>query len=132
MPCNIARGIVRLDVNSRLIVGQEGGFGLTSLLSLLRCPIPTANLVPAGTLIVRSCNTGTPSPAIWFNQSGGLSAVFIAPYGNVQMDQAQNSQGAILAQNIQLDQGTAFGFDASASAVGLQQTIVLAGRPVGS
>jgi len=111
-------GIVQLNVKSQLTVGQGSGFGLKSYLSPLPSPIPTANLVPAGTLIVRSCNTGTPSPAIWFNQSGGLSAVFIAPYGNVQMDQAQNSQGAILAQNIQLDQGTAFGFDASASAVG--------------
>jgi hypothetical protein len=107
-------GIVVLNVKSQLTVGQGSFFGLSYPVSL--SPL---SLVPAGHLIVRSCNTGTPTPAIWFNQSGGLSAVFIAPYGKVQMDQAQNSQGAILAQNVQLDQGTAFGFDASASAVGL-------------
>jgi len=111
-------GIVQLNVNSQLTAGQGSGFGLTSFQSPLPSPIPTSVLVPAGHLIVRSCNTGTPTPAIWFNQSGGLSAVFIAPYGNVKMDQAQNSQGAILAANITLDQGTGFGFDATASAVG--------------
>jgi len=111
-------GIVQLNVNSQLTVGQKSGFGLTSLLSPLPTPIPWADLGPAGHLIVRSCNTGNPSPAIWFNQAGGISAVFIAPYGNVQMDQAQDSEGAILAQNIQLDQGTGFQFDASASAIG--------------
>ncbi len=111
-------GIVQLNVKTQLTVGQGSGFGLTSFQSPLPNPIPTSVLVPAGHLIVRSCNMGTPSPAIWFNQSGGLSAVFIAPYGNVQMDQAQNSHGAILASNVQLDQSTAFGFDASASAVG--------------
>jgi hypothetical protein len=111
-------GIVQLNVNSQLTGGQGSGFGLTSFLSPLPNPIPATNLVPAGHLLVRSCNTGTPSPAIWFNQAGGLSGVFIAPYGYVKMDQAQNSQGAILAQNIQLDQSTAFRFDASASAVG--------------
>jgi len=111
-------GIVQLNVKSQLTVGQLSGFGLNTLLSPLPSPIPTSDLVPAGHLIVRSCNTGTPTPAIWFNQSSGLSAVFIAPYGKVQMDQGQNSQGAVLAANIQMDQGTGFGFDATASAVG--------------
>jgi hypothetical protein len=111
-------GIVQLNVNNQLTVGQGSGFGLASFQSPLPSPIPTSVLVPAGHLIVRSCNTGTPTPAIWFNQSGGLSAVFIAPYGNVKMDQAQNSQGAILAANITLDASTGFGFDPTASAVG--------------
>jgi hypothetical protein len=111
-------GIVQLNIKSQLTAGQQSGFGLNTLLSPLPSPIPTSNLIPAGHLIVRSCNTGAPSPAIWFNQAGGLSAVFIAPYGNVQMDQAQNAQGAVLAANVLMDQGTGFGFDASASAVG--------------
>lgn len=109
-------GIVQLNVKGQLTVGQHSGFGLKTLLSPLPSPIPTSNLVPAGNLIVRSCVTS--GTAIWFDQAGGLSAVFIAPYGNVQMDQAQNAQGAVLAANVQMDQGTGFGFDVSASAVG--------------
>jgi len=101
-------GYVQLNVASQLTVGQGSFFGVDG----------SGNLLPASHLIVRSCNTGTPSPAIWFNQTGKLSAVFIAPFGNVQMDQAQNSQGAVLANNIQLDQATNLAFDASASATG--------------
>jgi hypothetical protein len=110
-------GIVQLNVAGTLTVGQGSGFGLNTLLSPLPNPIPTGDLVPAGHLIVRSCSTA--NPAIWFNQAGGLSAVFITPQGGVKLDQAQNSQGAILAATITLDQSTAFGFDPSASAVGL-------------
>ncbi len=101
-------GYVQLNVASQLTVGQGSYFGVDG----------SGNLLPASHLVVRSCNTGTPSPAIWFNQTGKLSAVIIAPYGNVQMDQAQDSQGAVLANNIQFDQGTNLEFDASASAVG--------------
>ncbi len=101
-------GYVQLNVASQLTVGQGSFFGVDG----------SGNVLPANHLVVRSCNTGTPSPAIWFNQTGKLSAVIIAPYGNVQMDQAQNSQGAVLANNIQFDQGTTLAFDASASAIG--------------
>jgi len=101
-------GYVQLNVASQLTVGQGSFFGVDG----------SGNLLPASRLTVRSCNTGSPSPAIWFNQTGKLSAVFIAPNGNVQMDQAQNSQGAVLANNIQFDQGTNLAFDASASAIG--------------
>jgi hypothetical protein len=101
-------GIVQLIVASQMTVGQGSYFGVD----------PSGNVLPAGRLVVESCNTGTPSPAVWFNQTGKLSAVFIVPYGDVKMDQAQNSQGAILANNVLFDQGTGFGFDTSASAIG--------------
>jgi hypothetical protein len=101
-------GTVILNVQSQLTVGQGSFFGVDS----------SGNVLPADHLIVQSCNTGSPSPAIWFNQSGKLSGVFIVPKGNVQMDQAQLSQGSILANNVLFDQGTGFGFDASATAVG--------------
>lgn len=101
-------GTVILNVQNQLVVGQGSWFGVD----------PLGNAVPAGRLVVQSCNTGSPSPAIWFNQTGKLSAAFIAPKGNVQMDQAQFSQGSILANKIQFDQSTGFGFDASASAIG--------------
>jgi hypothetical protein len=101
-------GTVVLNVQSQLTVGQGSFFGVDNL----------GNVLPADHLVVQSCNTGTPSPAIWFNQVGKLSGVFIVPYGDVKMDQAQLSQGAVLANNVTFDQSTGFGFDASASAVG--------------
>jgi hypothetical protein len=101
-------GTVVLNVQSQMTVGQGSFFGVDS----------GGNVLPADHLIVQSCNTGSPSPAIWFNQVGKLSGVFIVPYGDVKMDQAQLSQGAVLANNITFDQSTGFGFDASASAVG--------------
>ena len=101
-------GTVVLNVQSQMTVGQGSFFGVDSF----------GNVLPADHLIVESCNTGSPSPAIWFNQVGKLSGVFIVPYGDVKMDQAQLSQGAVLANNITFDQSTGFGFDASASAVG--------------
>ncbi len=101
-------GSVVLNVQSQLTVGQGSFFGVDS----------SGNVLPADRLIVQSCNAGAPSPAVWFNQTGKLSGIFIVPKGDVKKDQAQLSDGAVLANNITFDQSTGFGFDASASAVG--------------
>jgi hypothetical protein len=101
-------GSVVLNVQGQLTVAQGSFFGVDG----------SGNVLPADHLIVQSCNTGSPSPAVWFNQTGKLSGVFIVPNGDIKMDQAQLSQGAVLANNITFDQSTGFGFDASASSVG--------------
>lgn len=101
-------GTVILNVQDQLTLDQGSYFGVDSL----------NNLLPASHLIVRSCDTGAASPAVWFDHAGVISAVFIAPYGNVQIDAAQLSQGAVLANRILFDQGTSFRFDGSASTVG--------------
>lgn len=101
-------GSVVLNVQSQLTVGQGSFFGVDG----------SGNVLPADHLIVQSCNTGNPTPAVWFNQTGKLSGVFIVPNGDVKMDQAQLSDGAVLANNITFDQSTGFGFDASATAIG--------------
>jgi hypothetical protein len=101
-------GTVILNVQDQLAVDQGSYFGVDSL----------NNLLPASHLIVQSCNTGTPSPAVWFDRAGVISAVIIAPYGNVQIDAAQLSQGAVLASRVHFDQGTSYRFDGSASTVG--------------
>lgn len=48
------------------------------------------------------------------DQGSQLSAVFIVPNGSVDMNQAQYSNGAILANNMQFDKTTTFSFDNSA------------------
>jgi len=51
---------------------------------------------------------------VLFDQGTQIAAVFIVPNGSVDLNQAQTSNGAILANNVQFDKSTTFGFDNSA------------------
>lgn len=123
-------GRVRLYVNSQMVLNQQARFGLVD--ADQNGSPDDANgdgvldLVPAERLVVHSCNPGRPSPALAFNQTGQLSGLFIVPNGTVQMDQAQLSNGAILAGRVQFDRSTAFTFDATALNVGFGFTRLIA------
>ena len=123
-------GRVRLSVNSQMVLNQQARFGLVDA---DRNGSPddangdgVLDLVQAERLVVHSCNPGSPSPALAFNQTGQLSGLFIVPNGTVQMDQAQLSNGAILAGRVQFDRSTAFTFDATALNVGFGFTRLIA------
>lgn len=49
--------------------------------------------------------------AVDFNQSGLIAGTFIVPNGGFHLDQAQITNGAILARSVDFDQGTVFTWD---------------------
>lgn len=102
-------GKVRLHLAEQLLLAQGNQFGIDA---------STGNPVAADRIVVKSCSDNNPSPAIHFNQTGRISGLFIVPDGTVEMDQAQLTDGAILADHVQLDQGTDFDFDGSAVNIG--------------
>ncbi len=94
-----------------LTTGQRAVLGTTSLL-----PAPAENLEPpieGGRFTINVVSTN--STAVRFNQGGLIAATFIIPNGGYSMDQAQLTNGAILANHVHLDQGTTFTWDPRAS-----------------
>ncbi|MDR7555688.1 MAG: hypothetical protein QN157_08780 [Armatimonadota bacterium] len=53
----------------------------------------------------------TSGTAVDFNQSGLIAGTFIVPNGGFHLDQAQITNGAILAKAVDFDQGTTFTWD---------------------
>ncbi|MDQ7858235.1 MAG: hypothetical protein QN174_09110 [Armatimonadota bacterium] len=53
--------------------------------------------------------------AVSFNQSGLIAGTFVIPEGGYQLDQAQLTNGAILARRIQFDRNTTFTYDPRSS-----------------
>jgi hypothetical protein len=53
----------------------------------------------------------TSGTAVEFNQSGLIAGTFIVPNGGFHLDQAQITNGAILARSVHFDQGTRFTWD---------------------
>ena len=54
---------------------------------------------------------GAACAAVHFNRSGTISGTFVIPYGGFELDQAQLTNGAVLAQQIQFDRDTTFYYD---------------------
>jgi hypothetical protein len=102
-------GTVVLNINSQLNLNQSGGFNVASA---------GGAMLPASQMIVRSCNNGSPDPAMEFNQANNVSAVFIVPYGRVHMNQSTISQGGILAGTVDVEQSMTFSFEPTSKAVG--------------
>ena len=107
-------GSVVLTLAGDMHINKNSFFGVDNL----------NNLLPASNFEVESCSTDTgttktgTASAVLFDQGTQLSAVFIVPSGSVDMNQAQLSNGAILANNVQFDKSTTFSFDSSASSLG--------------
>jgi Tfp pilus assembly protein PilX len=89
--------------NQALSAVQRSVFGTTSTTPGEEKPVEgnrfTVNVV------------STNSAAIYFNQSGMIAATFLVPNGGFRLKQAQITNGAILAKNVQFDQGTTFTWD---------------------
>lgn len=107
-------GVVKLIVNNQMFFGPSSVFGLD---------FASGTLVPASSMVVESCGTGTilsGTPAVLFNPGSQLvSGFFIAPNGDVQTNPSSGSQGAVLALDIQFNPGTNFAYDPSVQNVGL-------------
>jgi hypothetical protein len=56
-------------------------------------------------------DSGANCSAVDFNQSGLISGTFVIPEGGLALDQAQLTNGAILARRIQFDRDTIFTWD---------------------
>lgn len=94
-----------------LTTAQRAVLGTKSLL-----PAPAENLEPpieGGRFTINVVSTN--STAVRFNQGGLIAATFIIPNGGYSMDQAQLTNGAILANAVHFDQGTTFTWDPRAS-----------------
>ncbi len=90
-----------------LTTAERAVLGTTSLL-----PALAENLEPpieGGRFTINVVSTN--STAVRFNQGGLIAATFIIPNGGYSMDQAQLTNGAILANTVHLDQGTTFTWD---------------------
>ncbi len=101
-------GKVLLYMAGRTEVGQGSLFGVNA----------TDNNIPPGRLVMQSCasDSGT-DYAIEFHQTGAINAVFFAPNGQVQLDQASLSSGAIHSRLVRFDQGTRFSYDTTGFAI---------------
>ncbi len=57
-------------------------------------------------------NTANPAcAAVHFNQSGLIAGTFVVPNGGLELDQAQLTNGAILAKRVHFDRNTTFTWD---------------------
>ncbi|MGH7754355.1 MAG: hypothetical protein ACREN5_16235 [Gemmatimonadales bacterium] len=88
---------------SSLNAAQKAIFGTTSLIVGSEVPVEGSRL----TINVVSTNAS----AVFINQSGLVAGTFIVPAGGFHLNQAQITNGAILAQSVAFDQGTTFTWD---------------------
>jgi hypothetical protein len=58
---------------------------------------------------------GATCGAVHFNQSGLISGTFVIPNGGFSLDQAQLTNGAVLAKRIHFDRDTTFYYDPTSS-----------------
>jgi hypothetical protein len=64
-----------------------------------------------------SINTGSPFD-IFFGPSGSISAVFIDPNGDMQLNPMNTFQGSVLAGTIQMQPRASYAYDNSAQNIG--------------
>jgi len=97
--------------NQALFTVQQAVLGTTSL-----APAAAENLEPpieGGRFTVNIVSTN--ATAARLNQGGMIAATFVIPNGGYSMDQAQLTNGAILANTVHFDQGTTFTWDPRSS-----------------
>jgi hypothetical protein len=99
-----------LDPSDLALMGEQlSVFGSTDL---------GATLVPiaGGRFTINVTSTGT--PAVHFDQSGLIAGTFVVPGGGFRLNQAQLTNGALLANTITFDRNTTFTYDPTSSLAG--------------
>jgi hypothetical protein len=82
---------------------QRAVFGTTS-------PIVGAEVTIEGSRFTINVVSTNPT-AVYINQSGLVAGTFVVPAGGFQLNQAQITNGAVLARTVSFDQGTTFTWD---------------------
>jgi len=104
-------GRVQLIVNGTTTVGPSSTFGADAT---------TGSLVNANRMLVESCssiNTGSPYD-IFFGPSGSISAVFVDPNGDIQLNPMNTFQGSVLAGTINMQPSAGYNYNSPAQNIG--------------